>query len=339
MAKRWMAGALVAAAVLSGCSSDGGSDGAKDEKKTTTTAEPAPEATTTTEVDLGEVGEAYQDEVETADDAIHDELEVRDGFAAENDLDGAIDSSKDLRNELFEFDEAVRELEVPDDQASGVNEVLTETGRYIEALDGYVEVSDIAGYNEQLDAEADARIGWYVAVNELAEDLDVDGAENDIDAASESPSTDDTDDTDEEVPAGETIGTGTASMEVPEGFTATAAAVIEMTSEDGATLGLYNVYQDSADTLEEAAEASSSGAAEKNGYEVIGGPEEMEVGEYPALGYAMDDGEGNTLVDIYFEAEDAAGVQWHVISVVAPEDDIDAVMESVEAVLDTVVIS
>jgi hypothetical protein len=334
MAKRWMAAAIVATFVLAGCSSSG-SDGAD---KTTTTKAEAESTTSTTAVDLSEVGADYQDAIEEADGAIDDEIAARDAFAAENDLDGGIDSTRDVRNDLFDFDAAMRKLDLPDDQQSAANDVLTETGRYIEVLDGYQELTDIDGYNAQLDDEAEVRVAWYEAVNALADQLEVDGIDNDLDSSSEG-STTTTEPADEEVQAGDTVETSTVSIEVPEGFVATASSTIEMTGDDGATVGIYTVYPDSGTTLEDVAEASADGTADKNDYELIGGHEEMTVGDYDALGYAFDDGDGNTIVDIYFEAEDATGNKWHLVSIEAPEKSIDQVMESVEAVLDTVVVS
>jgi len=335
MTKRWMAGALVTTVLLAGCGGGSGSEGADD--PTTTKAPAAESTTTTTEVDLSEAAGDFQTAAEAADEAIADEIETRDGYAADNDLDGGIDSTRDLRNDLFDFDAEVREIEVPADQQAGVNDVLTETGRYIEVLDGYQEITDVDGYNAQLDDEAEARVAWYEAVNALADDLDADGIENEIDGGAST--TEPADDSDEEVAAGDTLETSTASMEVPEGFSGPATFPIRLTNEDGATVGISNVFDDEATTLEEVAASSAEGAADKNGYEVIGSHEEMTVGEYDALGWAFDDGDGTTIVDIYFEAEDSAGGQWHVVTVEASEDDIDQVMEAVEAVLDTVVIS
>jgi hypothetical protein len=335
MAKRWVAGALVATIVLAGCSGSGGSDSADE----TTTTKAAETTTSTTAVDLSAVGGDYQDAIEVVDGAIDDEVETRDAFAAENDLDGSIDSTRDVRNDLYDFDGAVRKLDLPADQQSAANDVLTETGRYIEVLDGFQEVTDIDGYNAQLGDEADARIAWYEAVNALADDLEVDGVENDVDDSTSVSDTTTTETADEEVQAGDTVETSTVSIEVPEGFVATASSTIEMTGDDGATVGIYSVDPDSGTTLEDVAETSADGTAEKNDYELIGGHEEMTVGDYDALGYAFDDGDGNTIVDIYFEAEDSAGGQWHLVSVEAPKGSIDQVMESVEAVLDTVVVS
>lgn len=335
MTTRWMAGAVVAAVVLAGCGGSGGGSDAGD--ATTTTKATAASTTSTTEADLSEVGEEYQSLVEDADGAIDDEIAVRDEFAAQNDLSGGVDSTRDLRNELFDFDAAVRKLDVPEDQAGAVNDVLTETGSYIAVLDDYLDITEISEYNTQLDDEADARGAWYEAVNALADALGVAGVENEVDGSGTGSTTTTT--AEEAVEAGDTVETSTASMEVPEGFTATAAATIQMTDGDGATIGLFNVYPDDADSLAEVAKASAEGAAEKNGYEIIGGPEDIEVGDDDAVGYAYDDGDGNSIVDIFFEGKDATGAEWHVISVEAPEKDIDAVMEALEAVLDTVVIS
>ena len=335
MAKRWMVGALVTTVLLAGCGGSGGGSEASDAPTTTTKAEAAA-TTTTTEVDLSEVGDEYQALIEKADGAIDDEIVTRDDFASQNDLSGGIDSTRDLRNELFDFDAAVRKLDVPEDQAGAVNDVLTETGSYIAVLDDYLGITEIADYNTQLDDEADARTAWYEAVNALADELEVDGIDNEVDGAGDTTTTTSTDD---EVEAGDTVETTTASMEVPEGFTATAAASIQMTDEDGATIGLYGLYPDEADSLSQVAKTSAEGAAEKNGYEIVGGPEDLEVGDYDAIGYAYDDGDGNSIVDIFFEAEDSAGSNWHLISVEAPEKDMDGVMAALEAVLDTVVIS
>lgn len=325
---RWLV-TVVAVATLgvAGCGAEGGSDAGD---ATTTKAE----QTTTTEAGPSIEAGAFQVLFEEADAAIAAETEARNAFADESDLDGAIASSADLRSDIYTFDGAVRELDLADEQEL-VNELLTASGAYIEVLDGFVEVSDISTYNDQFDAETEARIAFYDAGNALAEALELEGVPNVLDE----PVEDDGDDPEtlaEETPAGEVVDDGSFAIEVPEGFTATVGAVIEMTHEGGATLGIYSVQpQGGADDLESVAAASSAGAVEKNGYEVLAEGEELEVGDLPAIGYAYDDGLGNTIVDAYFQAEDATGGEWHVISVTVPEDQVDEVMDAVEAVMPT----
>lgn len=331
MRVRWMVTAVAVATLgVAGCGAGGGSD-AEDATTTTKAKE-----TTTTEAANIDAG-AFQVLFEDANDAIVAETEARNAFADESDLDGAIESSTELRSDLYTFDGAVRELDLEDEQEL-VNELLTASGTYIEVLDGFVEVTDISGYNEQFDAETEARIAFYDAGNALAEALDQEGVPNELDEPSddEEDTGDDPETLAEEIPAGEVVNDGSFALEVPEGFTATVGAVIEMTHEGGATLGIYNVQpQGGADDLESVAAASSAGAVEKNDYEVIGEGEELEVGDLPAIGYAYDDGFGNTLIDVYFQAEDATGEEWHVISVTVPEDQVDEVMDAVEAVMPT----
>ncbi len=327
MTKRWIAGVVAVMWLVAGCSGSGG----KDADPTTTTKAKAAETTTTVDP-TAEVGADFQALSETADAAIDEEATTRDEFAAENDLQGATDSTRDLRNDLFDFDGAVRDLDVPKEYASELNDVLTETGRYIEQLDAFLEVTDIPAYNDQLDAETAVRDDWTAAVNALADALGTAGLSTDT------GSTDDTTPTTEEevIEAGGTVTDGTLSMEVPKGFTGTDGATIQMEHESGATLGVYSVYPESATTLDAAAKESAEGAADKNGYEILSGPEELEVGDFKAIGYSSKAEDGTVIVDIYFDTEVDADNRWRVISVEVSQDDIDAVMSAVEAVAPTV---
>lgn len=333
MGKRAIAGAVMAAVVLAGCGGSGGSS-SDEPAKTTTTAEAT---TTTTAVDTAAASEDYQDALEDVDAAIDDEIVVRDDFAAENDLDGAIDSSKDLRNALFDFDAVVREIEVPKDQQSAVNEVLTETGSYIEVLDDYLEVTDIPGYNDQLEAEAEARGAWYEAANALADDLEADGVDNEVDEGASASSDEPVGD--EEVPAGEVVATSTASIEVPEGFTGTGVSTIELTGPNGVTAGLYSVFPESGTTIDEVAADSANGAAEKNDLEITAGPRNVALGDYTAVGYAFEAADGISILDFYFEAEDSAGNQWHVLTIEGPDSEIQDATSALQAVFPTLQIS
>ncbi|WP_421118022.1 hypothetical protein ACE2AJ_11500 [Aquihabitans daechungensis] len=327
MTKRWIAGVVAATWLVAGCSGSGGDDA---DSTTTTKAEAA--ETTTTVDPTAEVGEDFQALAETADEAIDEEATTRDEFAAENDLEGAIDSTRDLRNDLFDFDAAVRELDVPEEYASEVNDVLTETARYIEVLDGFVEVTDIPAYNDQLDEESEVRDSWTESVNVLAESLGTDGLGTDDGGDDDDPPSEEA----EIVDAGGTVTDGTLSMEVPEGFTGTDGATIQMEHESGALLGIYSVYPESATTLEDVAKESIEGAAEKNGFEITAGPEELEVGDFQAIGYSSTATDGTMMVDVYFDTEVDADNRFRVISVEVSEDDIDEVMSAVEAAAPTV---
>lgn len=333
MGKRWIAGVVAATWFVTACGGSGGSDA-----DPTTTTKPKAAETTTTVDDAAEVGADFQALAEDANDAIDEEAGARDEFAADNDLEGAIDSTRDLRNDLYDFDSGVRDLEVPEADASAVNDVLTETGRYIEVLDGFLEVEDIPAYNDQLDQEAEVRDAWVEAVNALAEDLGTDGIESTVgDDGSSDDDTTTTEPADEEVQAGDTISDGSLSIEVPEGFTATATSVIEMEHESGATAGIYTVFpDDGVDTLEDVAKASAEGAADKNGFTIDAGPEELEVGDLDAIGYSLSDDDGMQYISIYFDTEVDDTTRWRVISVDVSEDDVEDVMSAIEAAAPTV---
>jgi len=332
MTKRWIAGVVAATWLVAGCSGSGG----KDADPTTTTKAKAAETTTTVDP-TAEVGAEFQALAETADAAIDDEAAARDEFAADNDLEGGIDSTRDLRNDLFDFDAAVRDLDVPDEYASEVNDVLTETARYIEVLDGFIEITDIPGYNDQLDQESEVRDAWTESVNTLAEGLGTEGIGTEDDNADDSGDDDPPADEGEAVEAGDTISDGTLSMEVPEGFTATnVGAVIQMEHETGAVLGIYTSYPESATTLEDVAKESSEGAADKNDWEIVAGPEELDVGEFDGVGYSLKDADGMLYISIYFDTGQDGSSRWRVISVDVSEDDVEEVMSAVEAAAATV---
>lgn len=324
----------IAAALLAGCSGSGSSDGAK-----TTTTEKS-KATTTTTIDVKEeAAKAFQKLVDDADAAIEKESTARDGFAQDNDLESAIESTKDLRNDLFDFDADLRKLDVPDDATSALNDLLTEDGRYIEALDGFVDITEIPDYNDQFDKEQNARDDWYRAANALADELGAESVEF-APGGSDTGSTTTSTPAQDEYQAGETVQTPSIAMTVPEGFTATAAATIQMEDDNGNKIGVYNVFpDDSATTLEAVAKASAEGTAEKNDYKIIGGPEKMTVGTYDAIGYSFATDDTHTSVTIYFEAMDVTATRWHSIDVEASDADIDDVMSALEAVLDSVTVS
>jgi hypothetical protein len=320
----------VAAALLAGCSGSGGSDGAK-----TTTTDKS-KATTTTTIDVKEeAAKAFQKLVDDADSAIEQESLARDQFAGDNDLESAIESTKDLRNDLFDFDADVRKLDVPDDATSALNDLLTEDGHYIEVLDGFVDITEIPDYNDQFDKETNARDDWYRVANALAEALDAEPVEF---APEPSDTSSTTAPTQEEFGAGDTVSTPTLSVEVPEGFTATASATILMEDDNGSQIGFYGQSSDEA-TLEAVAKTAAEGTAEKNEYKIIGGPEKLDVGDYPGVAYSFDPGESRTIVEIWYEGTDAAGSKWHLISVEADDDQIDAVMDALMAVLPSVSLS
>jgi hypothetical protein len=330
----------VAAAVAAGCLlvSCGASGGGSDAASPSTTARPPSTTTTTAVEDDAFDSAAFEELIVGADRSVEYEAGVRDGFATDGDVAGAAESASDLRFALNLFDEDLRELDVPASQQEVMNAVLTANGSFIEVLDGYAAVTDADGYNEQLAAEAAVRSDWYDVLNEAAEAFGVTGIESDLDAGTGGEPSDDGPSDDEPIPAGEIAATGTASMEVPEGFEATTAAVIEMENGTGALVGLYNVTSD-ATTLADVAQQSAQGAAEKNGFEITGGPEEMQVGAYDAIAYYFDYGDGTLALSLYFEAEDSAGSRWHVLSVEADESEIEQVGAAVEAVLPTVTIT
>ena len=333
MGKRWIAGVVAATWFVAACGASGGSDA-----DPTTTTKPKAAATTTTEDPTAEVGADFQELAEQANEAMTQEATARDQFAADNDLQGAIDSTRDLRNELYDFDAAVRDLDVPKANASAANDVLTENGRYIEVLDGFLEVEDIPAYNDQLSKESEVRTAWVDAVNALADDLGTDGIEPTVggDGSSDDETTT-TEATDQEAQAGDTVSDGSLSIEEPEGFTASASSVITMEDDQGTTIGIYTVFpDDSATTLAKVAKASAEGAAEKNDFDIVGGPEDLEVGDFKAIGYSSKDADGRMYVDVYFDTEVDADNRFRVISVEVSEENINDVMSAVEAVAPTV---
>lgn len=327
--------ATVVAGLLAGCSSKGGDDA----KETTTTAAPA-EETTTTEAgpDLEELGGQVQDLLETADAAIDEEADARDAFAEENDLDGAIDSTRDLRATLYDVDADLRDLELPDELSEELNALLTANGGFIDALDGFLEIEDIPAYNDQLDLESEARVQWYEAAAELADALEIDGVENDI--AADDPGGDDEPVSEDVIGAGEIAGDDYISIQVPEGFTASSGFPIEMTDANGNTVGVYEVGEDSPDqTLEERAAAYADGVAEKNGYQILGDPEVDTIGGYPGIGYAFAVDESTSAIEIVFEAPSSVGTRFHVISVQVADADLEAVIDALTAVEDTLTVA
>lgn len=329
--KKNVAAAVAAGFLLVSCgASGGGSDAAS---PSTTTRPPSTTTTTAAEDDAFDSA-AFEELIVGADRSVEYEAGVRDEFATDGDVLGAAESASDLRFALNLFDEDLRELDVPASQQEVMNEVLTANGSFIEVLDGYAAVTDVDGYNEQLAAEAAVRADWYDVLNEAAEAFGVTGIESDLATGTDESEPSD----DEPIPAGEVAATGTASMEVPEGFEADTAAVIEMENNTGAFIGLYNVTSD-ATTLADVAEQSAQGGAEKNGYEITGGPEPMQVGDYDAIAYYFDYGDGTLALSLYFEAVDSAGSRWHVLSVEADETEIEQVGAAVEAVLPTVTIT
>jgi hypothetical protein len=332
MGKRWIAGVVAATWFVAACGASGGSDA-----DPPTTTKPKAAATTTTEDPTAEVGADFQGLADQANEAMAQEATARDQFAADNDLQGAIDSTRDLRNDLYDFDAAVRDLDVPEANASAANDVLTANGRYIELLDGFLDVEDIPAYNAQLGKETEVRTAWVDAVNALADDLGADGIESTVGDDGSSDDEPTTTEATEEVQAGGTVSDGSLSIEVPEGFTASASSVITMEDDQGTTVGIYSVFPDeSATTLAKVAKASAEGAAEKNDLEIIGGPEDLEVGDFPAIGYSSKDQDGRIYVDVYFDTKVDADNRFRVISVDVAEENVDDVMSAVEAVAPTV---
>ncbi|MCU1369755.1 MAG: hypothetical protein JWO77_949 [Ilumatobacteraceae bacterium] len=330
--KKNVVAAIAAGFLLASCGASGGESGDRPPPTTTTTSAPA--STTSAVVDDEFDGDAFQELIVGADRSVDYEAGVRDGFAEDGDVPGAAESAGDLRFALNLFDEQLRELEVPASLQTTMNEVLTANGTFIEVLDGYVGVTEVDQYNDQLDAEAEARSGWYEALNSAAEAFGTDGIESDFEASTDDGGAP----TDEVIPAGEVAETGTASMEVPEGFEATAVAVIEMENGNGARIGLYTLDPD-ATTLPDVAQQSVENGADKDGYEITGGPEETTVGDYEAIAYYFDYGDGTVGRSLYFEAEDSAGARWHVLSLDADDTEIEEVSAALESVLDTVTIT
>ncbi|HRW38862.1 MAG TPA: hypothetical protein P5254_14265, partial [Aquihabitans sp.] len=109
---------------------------------------------------------------------------------------------------------------------------------------------------------------------------------------------------------------------------------------NGNTIGVYVVYdEDPSQSLEDRADEYAAGVADKNGFEIIGGPESDDIGDYPAIGYAFATDDTHTEVDLLFEAEDGAGQRFHVIAVNAADEDLDAIMSALGDVEDTLRVS
>lgn len=331
--------AAMLAGVVAGCSTSGGDDA---EPATTTTEAPAEETTTTeAEADLEAVGAEVQDLLDTVNLAVEEEAAARDAFAAENELDSAIDSTRDLRAALYDTDADLRDLDLPDELSEELNALLTANGGYIDALDGFLEVEDIPAYNDQLDLETEARLQWYDAAAELAAALEIDGVENPVDDGSDEPATDEpaTDDpvADDEylMEAGTFAGDENTSLRVPEGFRGTDEYPIRMIDEDGNTIQIFSIADEGPDqTLDDAAAAESAATVEQFGYEVIGGPESDSFGIYPAVAYAYAIDDATTGIDILLEAETPVD-RFHFVSITVANEDVDAVLASLEAVADS----
>ncbi|HEX2576100.1 MAG TPA: hypothetical protein VHK88_07105, partial [Aquihabitans sp.] len=349
--------------LLAACGSSGG-DGDAAATTTTEAAAAAQAAPSTTEaeeattdadagaeaeadVDADEAGEDYQALVEDMDATIDDESSARDAAAAENDLDAAIEGIGELRDKLFAFDEELRDLEVPDDAVEAINAVLEADGAYIEVLDEYAAITEISEYNELLDPEEGARDDWEDAVNAAAEELDVDGVEEGLNGEGQGGVTegDGTEDegaeeetdvaSNEGVSAGETISSGSWSMEVPEGFTGSeVGGILSMTGPNDSVLGLYTVTpQGGATTLEDVAKNSIEGGAAKNGYEITGGPETAQVGSYEGVSYYYVYDGGTAGIDIYFQADDG---DFYLVSLDGADTDMEVLSTALAEVLPTV---
>lgn len=333
--RRWAGVVVVPVALLmASCGTSGGQSDA-----TATTKPPAKTTTTLAEPPKG--GEEVQQLLESIDEAIAAEAAARDELAKTTTVIGLVESTESIRADLFDFDADLRDVEVADDARRPMNALLEANGAYIAVLDDYFGVQEIAEYNAQIEAELAARSDWYDAIAPLAEVLEIDGVPSPFDQVDDSSSTTEPDGetSSDEIPAGSIAESSTASIEVPEGFTATAAVVVEMEDDNGSLVGIYTVTSDTATTLEEAAAEASSGAAEKNGYTITGGPEPFDVGSYPGIAYYLDLGDGLAGLDIYFEAEATGSSSWHVVSIEAATDDIEQVAAAVEAVLPTLTVS
>lgn len=344
--------AASALVLVTGCGASGGSDGATTttKAKAATTTEVA--ETTTTEPDEIEGAEEFQALVEGIDASIDSEAAARDEAAAENDLDTALLGISDLRDVLYEFDGDLRDLDVADDAVESINAVLEANGEYIAVLDDFNGITEIPEYNDTLDREAEVRDAWEEAVNDAAKELDVDGIEEGL-AESGSTGGDDPAEpggsggpSDEEiianrednqgVEAGETITSTDASMTVPEGFTGTQEGPLTMSGPNGAQLGLYSVSGEEGEDLAAIAKDYVEGAADKNGYKITGGPEDTPVGDFEGVAYYYEYDDGRVAYDVFFEAPDSAGNQFHVLNLTASAEDAEELVAAVTEVLDTI---
>ena len=236
---------LVAPLALVAACGSGGSDASS----TTTAAPTTTEATTTTtEVDTKAIGEEFQGLVDDADDAISQETSDRDELAANNGLDGAIDSTAGLQDELVSFQSDLSEIELPEseeDSIDALNALDDATADYIDALAGYQDVSDIPGYNDQLDVEAKAAKAWRSAVADAAEALGVDGIDqgdaSDDSSSSDSSSSDDTGSDETATSAGLITGDGSEYClqdgDLPDGF-------LPLTGKDNRSNALTYGFED-----------------------------------------------------------------------------------------------
>jgi hypothetical protein len=213
---------LVAPLALVAACGSGGSDASS----TTTTAAPATTeaTTTTTEVDTDAAGDELQGLVEDADQAITQETADRDEMAADNDLAGAIESTAGLQAELESFQSDLSGIELPEgaqDPIDALNALDDATAEYIDALAGYQDVDDIAGYNDQLDVEAKAAKAWRAAVADAADALGIDGIDEG-NASDDSSTSDDTGSDETATSAGLITGDGSEYClqdgDLPDGF-------------------------------------------------------------------------------------------------------------------------
>ncbi|HWJ63226.1 MAG TPA: hypothetical protein VNS19_14745 [Acidimicrobiales bacterium] len=233
-----LVGLVAPLAFVAACGS-GGSEA----DSTTTAAPTTTEATTTTEVSADEAGEAFQDLVEDADDAIADEQADRDAFAAENDVDGAVESAAGLQADIEDFQAELAHLEVPTDAQDAIDELDDVTTDYVDALAGYEDVAEVSEYNDQLDEERDAESAWRDAVAEAADVLGVDGLSGDDerDDSGSSSGVSEADSDDESASSGPITGDGSEYClqdgDLPAGF-------LPLTGDDNASNALTYTFDE-----------------------------------------------------------------------------------------------
>lgn len=164
---------LVVAITVAGLTACGGGG---EEPETSATTSTSTTMTTAAAADDA-AGDAYQGLLDDLAATFEQSAIARDAAAGDNDLDGAKDQARILRDAFFEFDADIRELRFPSSATVRVNDLLDNDAEVIEALDAYVEVTDVAGYNAALQDENAATTVWQDSANALADELGVDGVE------------------------------------------------------------------------------------------------------------------------------------------------------------------
>lgn len=298
--------------------SQSSSAGSSPDSTAGTTATPKTEASRN---DKG-AGE-YEKALKTLGKEYGDAADTRDEAADDNDLKGGIAASADMRTAVYDFDKEVRDITFSDEVTPKVNDLLTENGKLIAALDAFVEITKVADYNKALNAQIEASASWQLVADDLAEALGIKPVSISI---KEEPTTKGTSTTTKRTttslkstPAGEKFKMNVLTVTVPKGFEGVGSI---LKGPDGTMISSGSITGEryAGMPLAEVAKTYSSGVADKGGYTIAAGPRELTVAGDPAIGYEMNDKDGEVLVEVIFEHQG----KFYAVSLDGPAAAVDA---------------